>query len=136
MFSSRSADGGVNSLLQPTVPGGLCTTDLRPSSALAMSASKKSFSARVKSITPLRIIFWLIQALWLAAAVSLGVGTTRDEAPIHKDLGQAHAVIGSAVVAPAAGVVGTADKGLLLGAAQVNPLEPQSSAPARDWSRE
>jgi hypothetical protein len=63
------------------------------------------------TIRRLRLGFWLIQALWLAAAISLGTGQARAEPS-----GQQQAVAGHVAD------VGTTGIGLLLGAAEANPL--------------
>jgi hypothetical protein len=73
-------------------------------------------SERTAPIGPMRIIFWIIQALWLAAALSLGMGSARAETPDEPDLGKQQAVLGQAAD------VGTTGVGLLLGAAEANPL--------------
>ena len=65
---------------------------------------------------PLRIVFWLIQALWLVAALSLGMGTAKAETTTPSELAQKQAVLGQAAD------VGTTGVGLLLGAAEANPL--------------
>lgn len=67
-------------------------------------------------IDPLRIVFWLIQAVWLTAALSLGISKARAETPYEPGAGQQNAVIGQAAD------VGTTGMGLLLGAAEANPL--------------
>jgi len=78
--------------------------------------SHSSSSDQTSTISPLRIVFWLLQALWLATALSLGMGSARAETPPPSDTGQQQAVLGQAAD------VGTTGVGLLLGAAEANPL--------------
>lgn len=71
---------------------------------------------RSSFIHPLRIVFWLIQATWLIAALSLGIGTARAETTTEAKSGERNALIGQAAD------IGTTGAGLLLGAAEANPL--------------
>lgn len=73
-------------------------------------------SDRTASVSPLRVVFWILQAFWLATALSLGMGTARAETPSSEDLGKQHATLGQVAD------VGTTGAGLLLGAAEANPL--------------
>ena len=71
---------------------------------------------RKRPIDRLRIVFWVIQALWLTAALSLGMSKAQAETPHEPDAGQQNAVLGQAAD------VGSTGIGLLLGAAEANPL--------------
>ena len=70
----------------------------------------------ISGINPLRIAFWCIQAAWLSAAIFLGMGNAHAEAPSQQDLGQQQATLGQVAD------VGTTGAGLLMGAAEANPL--------------
>lgn len=69
------------------------------------------------AVRKLRVGFWFIQALWLAGAISLGMSKAQaQEISPAPDAAQSHAMAGQAAD------LGTTGLGLLLGAAEANPL--------------
>lgn len=69
------------------------------------------------AVRRLRVGIWVVQAVWLAGAISLGMGTARAE-----DLSAPVSTVQQQAVAGQAADVGTTGVGLLLGAAEANPL--------------
>lgn len=69
------------------------------------------------AVRRLRVGFWLIQALWMSGAIALGMSTARaNETSLPPSTAQQQAVAGHAAD------LGTTGIGLLLGAAEANPL--------------
>lgn len=75
-------------------------------------------STAARSVRRLRVVFWLIQALWLGAALTLGARSAQAQdsweariAPVQEN-----------AVAAQVADLGTTGVGLMMGAAEANPL--------------
>jgi len=71
-----------------------------------------------RSVRRLRLVFWLIQALWLGAALTLGARSAQAQESWQQEVDNGEDQAVAAQVAD----LGTTGVGLLMGAAEANPL--------------
>jgi len=72
----------------------------------------------VRSVRRLRVVFWLIQALWLGAALTLGARSAQAQETWEQEVGNFE----DQAVAAQMADMGTTGVGLLMGASEANPL--------------
>ncbi len=71
-----------------------------------------------RSVRRLRVVFWMIQALWLGAALFLGARSAQAQDSWEAQV----AVVQDQAVAAQVADLGTTGVGLMMGAAEANPL--------------